>query len=217
MGQAETINRGRYSCSHLLSPMLGVDVGLGGVVCWTRWIKMIIQACLVLSVCGLNIAMQPFQSGTRAFVIDSCPANQQAQASEWCSQFNGLGGVITHIVGFAAFRECAAHPGADFKLLSCIGTFLLILMIIACTIILEKPIEVDGVDDDITAWAIMSGLWSTFKKLPPTTRKVYKIQYFSWLAWFPVLYYTTTYENPSYTCMATSTNSEGSYTYQIRK
>jgi solute carrier family 45 protein 1/2/4 len=159
------------------------------------WVQTIIQAWSILSVYGLNVAMQPLQSATRAFIIDTCPAHQQAQASAWCSRFSGLGSVSIYLLGFAAILNRATRlAGTEFKALSIIGALALITTVITCCLVREKPLSPGEEYQDIvvTAGSIMKSLWHSLRTLPPTTWKVCKIQFFAWLAWFPVLYYTTT-------------------------
>jgi solute carrier family 45 protein 1/2/4 len=159
------------------------------------WVSTMVQTFAILSVYGLNISMQPLQSGTRALIIDTCPASQQAQASAWCSRFSGVGSVLIYLIGFTAVLTWAPLlAGTEFRALSIIGIIALLVTVATCLGISETPFSPkDYQDDKITAISIMRGLLQSFKTLPPTTWTVCKIQFFAWLAWFPVLYYSSTY------------------------
>lgn len=176
--------------------------GLAGRKNDDPWVQIVIQTFSVIAVYALNIAMQPLQSGTRAFLIDTCPVHQQAHASAWCSRFSGVGSVFIYLLGLTSIPNRApllAGSLTKFKALSVFGTLALITTVTMCLLVSEKPAprslkdeEEEDEDEELTVKSIMKGLWHSLRTLPPTTWKVCKVQFWAWLAWFPVLYYTST-------------------------
>jgi solute carrier family 45 protein 1/2/4 len=160
-------------------------------------VRVVVQTFSVLSVYTLNVAMQPLQSGTRAIIVDTCPAHQQAQANAWVSRFSSCGNIFIYVLGFTIIPKWSAyHPGNEFQGLSIIGTLALITTVAACCLVHEKPLfSKKGYHDEdlmLTPISMMRSLWHSVRTLPPTTWRVCRIQFCAWLAWFPVLYYTTT-------------------------
>ena len=159
-------------------------------------IRMVTKALAVLLVWALNIAMQPLQSGVRAFIIDNCPPHQQTEASAWSSRFSGLGSVSVLALGFTNFAGWVPFFGeTDFKRVSVFASIILALCLCtSCLLIHEERLGAEEASqkNKDTFDAFLKKIHRDMTTLPPLTRKVCRIQFFAWLGWFPFLYYTTT-------------------------
>ena len=145
----------------------------------------------------LNIAIQPVQSGIRAFIIDNCPAHQQSEATAWASCIMGIGTILGYLSGFLKLKESASFLGnTQFKAMCVIASFALgITVAISCVMIDEKDPRLT----DSSKWTKVSTttffrqLYMSLRTMPPTTQKVCQAQFFAWMGWFPFLFYVTTY------------------------
>jgi len=161
---------------------------------------LLTQLLAIFWVCAINIAMQPFQSGVRALVVDNCPPEQQVQASAWGTRWNGLGSVFIGLMGFSNTTKWAPFLGkTQFKALGVVATCsIATTVILVCFLIRDegnvkskRPFTKTTIRDAIMA--PIDSLRESMHNLPPITREVCKIQFAAWLGWFPILYYSSTY------------------------
>ena len=158
-------------------------------------IKMTIMITAVFWVWALNVMAQPLQSGIRALIIDQCPAHQQVEASSWASRFNGLGSVFTCAMGFTYLPGWIPFGRTQFRSLTGIaGIALMITVALNCYFIQEDRPRSTKLSKakSTSAKAIFRRLYKVSKTMPPRTRSVCKIQFLSWMGWFPFLFYATT-------------------------
>ncbi|KAK1565914.1 uncharacterized protein LY79DRAFT_573123 [Colletotrichum navitas] len=155
----------------------------------------------VVAIYLLNIAMQPLHISLRALLMDVCPPQQQATASLWITRLSSSGSVLG--TGFAFFTE------PSFKILSliCCAAMCLLLGIHtlrALEYYAKQREEMSGRSEVNKAWnlrSMVSKMRRIVKKsmrLPEVTRIVCRTQMWSWLAWFPVLFYMTTAVSETY-------------------
>ncbi|KAG4433715.1 hypothetical protein IFR05_010796 [Cadophora sp. M221] len=159
---------------------------------------LITQLLAIFWVFAINISIQPFQVGVRAFVVDSCPSNQQIQASAWCTRWNGLGSVFISLFGLSNTSKWAPYLGdSQFKALGVIAACSIVFTVtIVCFLIEDSPnYNEDRPQKDVRDLIIAphTRLWRIVHELSPNCRQVCKVQCAAWLAWFPILYYTSTF------------------------
>ena len=157
----------------------------------------------IMWVYALNIAIQPVQSGIRAFIIDNCPAHQQIEASAWASRITGIGSVLGYLSGLVNVFECVSMwENTQFKSL-CITAALALGITVTISCILVQEVDPTIEDPTKRSQYNMRALFQTLRQslftLPPVTRKVCKTQFFAWMGWFPFLFYHTTYVGSFYT------------------
>ena len=151
----------------------------------------------IVWVYALNAAIQPVQSAIRAFIIDNCPAHQQSEATTWASCIMGIGTILGYLSGFLKLKESESFLGnTQFKAMCVIASFALgITVAISCTMIQERdPRVMDSTKrTKLSTAAFFTQLYMSFRTMPPVTWKVCQAQFFSWMGWFPFLFYVTTY------------------------
>ncbi|KAL8791646.1 MAG: hypothetical protein Q9195_005729 [Heterodermia aff. obscurata] len=146
---------------------------------------------------ALNIALQPVQAGSRALIVDNTPASQQAQASAFASFAVIVGSAFGYGWGFVNLPSKAAWlVDGQFKGL-CLAASgaLAVTMTITCTMMDDSP-AAEILDDHTGRPGVRHVYLEIYKKMTKLSRKskqVCIVQFFSWLAWFPFLYYITTY------------------------
>ncbi|KAL1622441.1 hypothetical protein SLS54_005006 [Diplodia seriata] len=149
--------------------------------------------------CAISVAVQPLQSGVRALTVDRCPPQQQGEAAAWSARFNGLGAMLISASAVSDISSWAPLLGdTKFKALCVLAVLALAATVLpACLLIADYPASNDygrgGPGRRGMVTRLLAGSRSRFGELPPITRQVCKIQFCSWLGWFAVLYYLTTY------------------------
>ena len=160
------------------------------------------QALAVVCVCVVTFAIQAFQAGVRALIVDVCPLEQQVSASAWSARWNGLGSVCLTLVGYADARWTlfSGEGNAKFKTLAAVVAVSVAVTVgLVCFLIPDRPSE-SGLEDcnNESLLGVCRSVWSVkqlrqnWESLPPVSLQVCKIQLVAWLGWFPVLYYTST-------------------------
>lgn len=141
--------------------------------------------------------MDIVQAGIRAFIVDCAPAHQQEPANAWASRLTGAGNIIGYILGYMDLPKVFPVFGnTQFKVLCLIASFSLSLtLLISCLTIKERDPRLDGPPPPggMGLISFFKGVWKSIRNLPPQIRKVCEVQLAAWIAWFPFLYYSTTY------------------------
>lgn len=141
--------------------------------------------------------MDIVQAGIRAFIVDCAPAHQQEPANAWASRLTGAGNIIGYILGYMDLPKVFPVFGnTQFKVLCLIASFSLsVTLLISCLTIKERDPRLDGPPPPggMGLISFFKGVWKSIRNLPPQIRKVCEVQLAAWIAWFPFLYYSTTY------------------------
>lgn len=134
--------------------------------------------------------------------MDCAPAHQQEPANAWASRLTGAGNIIGYILGYMDLPKFFPVFGnTQFKVLCVIASFSLgITLLISCLTIKERDPGLDGPPPPggLGLISFFKGVWKSIRNLPPQIRKVCEVQLAAWIAWFPFLYYSTTYVGQLY-------------------
>lgn len=158
----------------------------------SREYKITIRTMAVFWVYTLNMAIQPLQAGVRALIVETCPSNQQVEASAWVARFNNLGSMFTFFLG----SQClpAWLGDSQFMALSLLTSTILLLVVSVSLIASEKEKahpESAKTEELPSETSVLKTLISSARNMPPRSWLVCKVQFFAWLGWFPFLYYNT--------------------------
>lgn len=137
------------------------------------------------------------QAGIRAFIVDNAPPHQQNDANAWASRVSGVGNILGYLSGYVNLPKIMPFFGnTQFKVLCVLACFALVITIsISCLSIKERDPRMDGepLPQESGVIAFFSNLFRSMTRLPPQISKVCQVQFFAWFAYFPFLFYTTTY------------------------
>ena len=138
------------------------------------------------------------QAGIRAFIVDNAPTHQQEDANAWAGRITGVGSILGYLSGYVDLPELSGgHFGnTQFKVLCIIACVTLGgTVIISCLFIRERDPRLEGPppDEKLGVISFFRQVFHSIKRLNPQVRKVCEAQFFNWMAWFPFLYYITTY------------------------
>ncbi|KAL7928725.1 hypothetical protein V8C35DRAFT_317372 [Trichoderma chlorosporum] len=179
-------------------------------------LKAIAAYITVFFIVSLNIGLQPLQGGLRALAADLCPRAQQPTATAIASGVVSASNILSYSVGFVDLQRIAflRFLGGDSQFaMLCILTSGTVAFSVGLTCLSVRERSADFDDDDelyrrssakrgSKYAAVRAQLWylcTSFPRLPRQVQQVFKVQFFSWMGWFPFLFYATTYISESYT------------------
>ncbi|KAI1859473.1 hypothetical protein JX265_010476 [Neoarthrinium moseri] len=159
------------------------------------------QVFAIACVGVITFAMQAYQSGVRALIVDNCPPQQQAAASAWSMRWNVAGNLVLSTVGFLDAKRTFFRPegNAKFKILAVVTTACIVVTVgLVSYYVADSSQNPRGKSrQPLTklCWSMLcpAELSKHWNQLPPVSHRVCTIQLFAWVAWFPVLYYTSTF------------------------
>ncbi|KUL88202.1 hypothetical protein ZTR_04023 [Talaromyces verruculosus] len=172
-------------------------LGIFGTDAQSNGVKVTTQVFATIMMFCLDFAINAVQAGIRAFVVDCAPAHQQEPANAWASRLTGAGNIIGYILGYMDLPKVFPIFGnTQFKILCLIASFSLgFTLLISCLTIKERDPRLDGPPPPggMGLISFFKGVWKSIRNLPPQIRRVCEVQLAAWIAWFPFLYYSTTY------------------------
>jgi solute carrier family 45, member 1/2/4 len=113
------------------------------------------------------------------------------------SRIVGIGNIIGYVFGYINLRKYFWFFGnTQFKVLCVIASIALgVTVVISCIFIKERDPRLQGppTKNKPGVLSFFKGVFSSIKRLPPQTRKVCEVQFFTWIGWFPFLFYLSTW------------------------
>lgn len=155
----------------------------------------------------LDFSISAIQASARAFLVDNIPTHQQQRASAWAARMVGFGNIIGYGLGATNLPKLFPWFGdTQFKVLcACASMALVLCVTTAVTGVKERDPNKDPSVKSVVTIHGQSKLKQIFldtKKailnLSPQTRLVCNIQFFAWIGYFPMLFYTTTFVGEMY-------------------
>jgi solute carrier family 45 protein 1/2/4 len=158
--------------------------------------QVVAQILATAWIWALNISVQPVQAGIRALIIDSVPVSQQVQAAAYASCVVAVGSILGYSSGFLVLPVVAPWLGnTQFKGLSVIASLALgSTAAITCLTIKEEVVGSGRKHSKgkNTLFGTFVELLVSVKSMPQKIMRVFMVQFFAWLGWFPFLFYITT-------------------------
>ncbi|KAI9500172.1 hypothetical protein GGI25_002531 [Coemansia spiralis] len=180
------------------------------------------RASIVLAVIGfyvLDFSINASQACARALALDIPPLHQQDLANAYAGRMLNLGGVTGYMVGFMDLRALLPwQTDSQMQALCLIATIVFALTITwTCISVREVPLSADSANIESAEGsrcdtsssdgesnggdAQLLGEWSSMfatiargvAKLPTPVQRVCNVQFFAWVAWFPFLFFATTW------------------------
>ncbi|KUJ15246.1 MFS general substrate transporter [Mollisia scopiformis] len=159
-------------------------------------------ATAVLFVFALNIAVQPVQGGLRTLIVDTCPKEQQESANAWAGRIICTANVSSYVCGYIDLPFWFPFLGeTQFKVLCVITSILLVASVgLTCWSAKESPAATleAGLRGDMGLFRKLTYLTTSFRRLHPEVKRVCATQFFSWMGWFPFLFYINIYIGEKY-------------------
>ncbi|EHK15436.1 uncharacterized protein TRIVIDRAFT_232596 [Trichoderma virens Gv29-8] len=159
-------------------------------------VKTTIIVTAVIGVYLLDFAINTVQAALRAFIVDCGPAHQQEAANSMASRMTGIGNIIGYIAGYVNLTTPLWFLGnTQFKILCAIASISLgSTVILSAALIKERDPRLDGPPrKKHSIFLFFFTLFKSIKRLPPQIKRVCQVQFFGWVGFFPLLFYTSSY------------------------
>ncbi|KAI9477185.1 sugar transporter [Coemansia mojavensis] len=151
------------------------------------------RTSIVIAVVGfyvLDFSINTSQACARALALDIPPLQQQDLANAYAGRMLNLGSVTGYMVGFMDLRAIIPwKTDSQMQALCLIATAVFAITITwTCLAVREVPLQ------GVSEWADMFGsIVRGVTKLPTPVQRVCNVQFFAWVAWFPFLFFATTW------------------------
>ncbi|ORX86098.1 MFS general substrate transporter [Anaeromyces robustus] len=154
----------------------------------------------VIAFYGLDFAINVVQACCRALSIDVSPGDQQNDASIWASRMIGIGNIFGYFMGFIDLKSYLPFLGStQLKCLCIIANAVLIITVALTCIKTEERVLSSNIENyDIKWYTPLVNIVQSMSHLPGPIQKICNVQFWSWIGWFPFLFYTTAWINYIY-------------------
>ncbi|CAO3626891.1 unnamed protein product [Cunninghamella echinulata] len=149
-------------------------------------------ACIYL----LDFSINCVQASCRALIVDALLPTQQAKGTALAGVMIGAGNVIGYFMGYIDLVKAFPFLGdTQLKVLCAFASIILLTCdAITCFSVKEKVLQSNKSSDKKTStFKTFNDIASNIWNLPPKIRQICNIQFFSWIGWFPFLFYSTTW------------------------
>ncbi|CAK1365606.1 General alpha-glucoside permease [Cercospora beticola] len=148
----------------------------------------------------INIA----QATCRALVVDALPVEKQQTGGAWITRMVGLGHIL--VFGFGALDLNYWLPpmlgDTQFKKVCAFAAFMMVFTFsVNCWAVTEKVLVVDprsATDSDQSLLAIIKQIYSRALHVPQRIQYICNVQFWSWIGWFPLMFYGSTWVGEIY-------------------
>ncbi|KAL3419030.1 General alpha-glucoside permease 2 [Phlyctema vagabunda] len=159
-------------------------------------------ALAVLSIYAVDFAINAVQSCCRSLIVDSLPIPKQQAGSAWASRMASVGHLIGYIIGTMDLVRIFGTSMGDtqFKKLTLVAAFGLLFAVgITSWAVTERVlISNKGSEREAGGIKIITKIFKATMQLPPRIQAICWAQFWSWIGWFPFLFYSTTWVGETY-------------------
>ncbi|KAI7822103.1 major facilitator superfamily domain-containing protein [Kickxella alabastrina] len=140
----------------------------------------------------LDFSINAAQACGRALALDVAPLEQQGEVNAWAGRMLNLGGVAGYLVGFTDLARWGVGTQMQALCLVALAVFT-VTTAVSCIGVQEK--QADGASAAVESdWGSLArGIWRGVRQLPRPVQMVCNVQFFAWMAWFPFLFFATTW------------------------
>ncbi|KAG9226953.1 hypothetical protein CCMSSC00406_0003374 [Pleurotus cornucopiae] len=157
----------------------------------------------VLAIYLIDFSINAVQAVDRALLVDTLPSIEQPAGNAWAARMLGVGSVVGFFVGNIDLPSILPFLGSgQLQVLSAVGSFLL-LATHSVTAMFVKERRLLSVSRPRQAkenriMREIKDIFANMLSLPRVIRQICIIQFFAWIGWFPILFYTTIYVGDLY-------------------
>ncbi|KAF4123499.1 solute carrier family 45, member 1/2/4 [Geosmithia morbida] len=177
--------------------LVGGFLGIFGADPDSKGVRVTTIVAAVVGIYVLDFSINTVQASIRAFIVDCAPAHQQEAANAMASRILGTGNIIGYVAGYADLRERLWFLGnSQFKILCALACMALgVTVALSTATVRERDPRRDGppARNRPGLMAFFRVIFGSIKRLPPQIKSVCQVQFFSWIGFFPLLFYTSSY------------------------
>ncbi|KAF6818616.1 sucrose transport protein [Colletotrichum sojae] len=157
----------------------------------------------VMAIYVVDFAINAVMSCARSLIVDTLPIEKQQTGAAWSSRMSAIGHMIGYIAGavdlVAIFGTWLGD--SQFQILTVMATFFMIFSsAVTCWAVTERVLVSTRQDPrkPMGKFKVFRQIWSTLLHLPPRIQAICWAQFWSWIGWFPFLFYSTTWVGETY-------------------
>ncbi|KAK4548525.1 hypothetical protein LTR36_009435 [Oleoguttula mirabilis] len=160
-------------------------------------------ALAVVDIYVLDFVINIAQSTCRALVVDTLPVDKQQLGAAWASRMVGVGHMLVYGIGALDLMTIFGNFLGDtqFKKVCLIAA---ITMVVAqgtsCWAVNERVLVSDGTSrpSNKGILSVLKKIYSTTLSIPEPIQAICWVQFWSWIGWFPFLFYGSTWVGEIY-------------------
>ncbi|ORY32115.1 major facilitator superfamily domain-containing protein [Naematelia encephala] len=175
---------------------------------WTRELSGLVGggtglaiALAVWAIYLIDFSINAVMSADRALVVDTLPPSQQEEGSAWAGRMFGFGSVAGFFVGGLNLQPVLPFLGkTQLQILSFITSSILLLThtFTSWAVTERVLLRDDRPQSKSTLISNLKVIWDNMFTLPPGIRAICYVQFFAYLGWFPILFFTTVWVSEIY-------------------
>ncbi|KAI0640511.1 MFS general substrate transporter [Trametes meyenii] len=148
----------------------------------------------ILALFVIDFSINAVQAVDRALIVDTLPPSDQADANAWAARMLGVGSVAGYFIGNVDMTAVFPFIGdTELQVLAVVGSFLLLVTHGITSFCTKEKVVVATRGASKSFLRELREIWDNARTLPPVIQQICMIQFFSWIGWFPVLFYTTAF------------------------
>ena len=157
-------------------------------------------AFVVVAVFLLDFAVNVVQASGRALIVDSLPTDEQETGNAYASKLVATGHLVGYLMGYVDLRSVFFFLGdSQFKIVVFLACAALIVAIaVTCRSVEERVLVDRGFSKGQSVIGILVSIKNVFKTISTKTKLICLVQVLSWHAWFPFLFYSSTWVGEVY-------------------
>ncbi|KAI0365167.1 MFS general substrate transporter [Pilatotrama ljubarskyi] len=148
----------------------------------------------IVALFTIDFSINAVQAVDRALIVDTLPSSDQADANAWAARMLGVGSVAGYFIGNVDMTAVFPFFGdTELEVLAVVGSFLLLMTHGITAFCTKERVVVATKGPKKSFTKELRDIWDNARTLPSVIRQICMIQFFSWIGWFPVLFYTTAF------------------------
>ncbi|ROT38523.1 hypothetical protein SODALDRAFT_277469 [Sodiomyces alkalinus F11] len=160
-------------------------------------VRTAIICTAVIGIYVLDFAINTVQAAIRAFIVDCAPAHQQEAVNAMASRLTGLGNILGYCAGYVNLPAYLWFFGkTQFQVLCALASIALGATVsLSTSLVQERDPRLEGppARDMAGIFSFFAQIFASVKRLPPQIKRVCQVQFFAWIGFFPLLFYTSSY------------------------
>lgn len=156
----------------------------------------------VLSIYAVDFAINVVQACGRSLIVDVLPIPKQQLGTAWAARMGATGHILAYLIGLLDLVAIfPAWLGGDtqFKKMTVVSAVFLWLAVgVTSYAVTERVLLKPGGDINASVTSVLSNIWYQCFHLPERIQKICWVQFWSWIGWFPVLFYGSTWVGETY-------------------
>lgn len=161
----------------------------------------------VVDIYVLDFVINIAQSTCRALVVDTLPIEKQQLGSAWISRQGGIGHLLVYAIGALDLNAWMGGFLGDtqFKKVCLIAALgMAVPQCISCWAVEERVLVKNNAKGEKDGGGregivdVLRHIYHTFRHVPDRIQAICMVQFWSWIGWFPFLFYGSTWVGEIY-------------------